>query len=417
MAGRSCRAPARSRRRKGRCLRSTFPCPNSLTKALEAPKCLDLSLPKANFPELRLPTGGTIKGIADITKGIPSDCSMNISLALQVAPIMASMECLLKVLKFLGVLIGVFKDLSSGNVAGIPSGLGKIAEAGGDVAECIGMVISPAIPFGQFIKDLILMIVKMLKCLLGSLKSVVEVLDGLELEISSAAQNGNDALAAQLQCAKENAMTAADGAMQAIDPIATILCAGRAVLRAHAGRADDPASAARLGWFHRQPEKGDHEPRGDRPRARGHRGEHPAMSAPFASPQSQPRAFLGKGLAFPLTVTPQGRLASASGEAKVEQSIWLILSTALGERVMRPDLGCAAHNELFGPASSATIVRIVDQVRRCLTEQEPRIAVLEVTAELSASDQNVLLIRIDYQLRNNNAMTNLVYPFFIREGV
>lgn len=141
------------------------------------------------------------------------------------------------------------------------------------------------------------------------------------------------------------------------------------------------------------------------------------MTATFTSTRPAPRAFLGKGLAFPLAVTRQGRLASASGEVKVEQSIWLILSTALGERVMRPALGCAAHNELFGPASSATVVRIVDQVRRCLTEQEPRIAVLDVTAELPTSDRNVLLIRIDYRLRSNNAMTNLVYPFFIREGV
>ncbi len=130
-----------------------------------------------------------------------------------------------------------------------------------------------------------------------------------------------------------------------------------------------------------------------------------------------PRAFLGQGLGFPIGVTPRGRLALASGEAKVEQSIWLILSTALGERLMRPDLGCAAHNELFGPATAATIARIKDQVRRCLTAYEPRIAVLDVTAEQSVSEPNVLMIRIDYRLRSNNAMTNLVYPFFIREGV
>lgn len=200
-----------------------IPLPESLTEALKEPQCADLRLPKASFPELRLPTGGTIKGIADVTKGIPSDCSMNVSLALQVAPIMASMECLLKVLKFLGVLIDTFKELSSGDPFAIPAGLLKIADAGEDVAKCIGMVVAPAIPFGQFIKDLLLMIAKMLKCLLQSLKSVVELLDGLELEIATAAQNGNDALAAQLECAKENAMLAADGAMQSIDPIATIL--------------------------------------------------------------------------------------------------------------------------------------------------------------------------------------------------
>jgi phage baseplate assembly protein W len=141
------------------------------------------------------------------------------------------------------------------------------------------------------------------------------------------------------------------------------------------------------------------------------------MIAPGAPVRPEPRAFLGRGVAFPLAVTPQGRLALASGEAKVEQSIWLILSTALGERVMRPTLGCAAHDELFGPATGTTIVRILDQVRRCLTQQEPRIAVLDVTGERAGTDGTALLIRIDYQIRANNAITNLVYPFFIREGV
>src|SRR5690606_28391603 len=148
-----------------------IPLPESLTEALKEPQCADLRLPKASFPELRLPTGGTIKGIADVTKGIPNDCSMNVSLALQVAPIMASMECLLKVLKLLGVLIDTFKELSSRDPFALPAGLLKIADAGDDVAKCIGMVVSPAIPFGQFMKDLLLMIAKMLKCLLQSLKS------------------------------------------------------------------------------------------------------------------------------------------------------------------------------------------------------------------------------------------------------
>lgn len=135
---------------------------------------------------------------------------------------------------------------------------------------------------------------------------------------------------------------------------------------------------------------------------------------PFVPPA---RAFLGAGLAFPLSVTPQGKLAVANGEAKVEQSIWFILSTALGERVMRPQLGCAAHNELFAPGSESTIVRIVDQARRCLTEQEPRIEVLGIQWELAGGQDNILLLRIDYQLRANNAIMNLVYPFYVREGI
>lgn len=137
--------------------------------------------------------------------------------------------------------------------------------------------------------------------------------------------------------------------------------------------------------------------------------------APASTPP--PRAFLGKGLAFPLGVGAHGRIATASGEAKVEQSIWLLLSTALGERVMRPALGCAAHDALFEPSNPTTIARIVDQVRRALVSQEPRIDVLNVAGETQASAPGVLLIRIDYRVRGNNAMTNLVYPFFVAEGM
>lgn len=196
-----------------------IPLPDALTEALASPKCLDLSLPKPNLPSLTLPSGGKIQAICDITKGIPSDCSMNVNLMLQIAPIMASMECLLKVLKFLATLVEAFKSATS--PPKIITALGDIVKAGEDLIPCFGMPLGLTIP--PFIKDLLLLIIKMLKCIVQALKSVVDLLDGLELEISSAAQNGNDALAAQLECAKENGMLAAQGAMMAIDPIATVL--------------------------------------------------------------------------------------------------------------------------------------------------------------------------------------------------
>ncbi len=196
-----------------------IPLPDSLTEALATPQCLDLSLPKPNLPSLTLPSGGKIQAICDITKGIPSDCSMNVNLMLQIAPIMASMECLLKVLKFIATLIDVLKGIT--DPTKILTAFGDIIAAGEDLIPCFGMPLGLTIP--PFIKDLLLLIAKMLKCILQALKSVVELLDGLELEIASAAQNGNDALAAQLECAKENGMLAAQGTMMAIDPIATVL--------------------------------------------------------------------------------------------------------------------------------------------------------------------------------------------------
>jgi phage baseplate assembly protein W len=128
-----------------------------------------------------------------------------------------------------------------------------------------------------------------------------------------------------------------------------------------------------------------------------------------------PRAFRGSGLAFPLAVTPQGKLATAFDDTKVEQSIWLILSTAKQERVMRPDYGCGIHDLVFSPSSPQSIGQIVDELRRALVAQEPRIDVLDVTGEIPPGEAN-LLLRVDYRIRSNNALANVVYPFFITEG-
>jgi hypothetical protein len=134
------------------------------------------------------------------------------------------------------------------------------------------------------------------------------------------------------------------------------------------------------------------------------------------APLQPGRGFLGQGLAFPLRVTPHGRLATARAEAKIEQSVWLILSTALGERVMQPTYGCGAHDMLFEPNNPTSVGRLVDFVRQALTAQEPRIAVLDIEAETSDSDPSAVMVRIDYRIQENNSIANLVYPFFVREG-
>lgn len=129
------------------------------------------------------------------------------------------------------------------------------------------------------------------------------------------------------------------------------------------------------------------------------------------------RPFLGTGWKFPLQVTPSGSIATSSEEQKIEESILLVLSTAPGERLMLPDFGCGIHDLVFSPNNSSTVTTVVDLVRRALTKYEPRIDVIDVTAETSTEQRNLLLIRVDYRVRDNNAMANLVYPFFITEGV
>ena len=129
------------------------------------------------------------------------------------------------------------------------------------------------------------------------------------------------------------------------------------------------------------------------------------------------RAYLGQGLAFPLRVTAHGRLATARAEAKIEQSVWLIMASATGERVMRPSYGCGIHDMLFEPNNGSAQSRLADHVRQALSRQEPRIAVLDVTTDSSPSDPSAVLIRVDYRIHENNSIASVVYPYYVTEGM
>lgn len=126
--------------------------------------------------------------------------------------------------------------------------------------------------------------------------------------------------------------------------------------------------------------------------------------------------FIGTGGSFPFRPSPGGRLLWARGEAKIRQSIWLILSTAPGERLMRPEFGCGIHELVFEANGAALHGRLREQVREALLRFEPRIDVLDVRVEAPPESRRELHIHVDYRIRSNNALFNLVYPFFLNEG-
>lgn len=130
---------------------------------------------------------------------------------------------------------------------------------------------------------------------------------------------------------------------------------------------------------------------------------------------AETRQYLGVGWKFPLQVTTQGRMAGARYEQRVEESIYFILSTAKGERLMLPDFGCSIHELVFAPNNASTLSLAVQHVQRALVDQERRIDVLDVTVQTTDEQPNLLLIRVTYRVRANHAIGNLVYPFYLRE--
>ncbi|HVZ40993.1 MAG TPA: GPW/gp25 family protein [Candidatus Kapabacteria bacterium] len=128
-----------------------------------------------------------------------------------------------------------------------------------------------------------------------------------------------------------------------------------------------------------------------------------------------PREFLGTGWKFPVRVNARGGLSFVSHEQDIEESIWIVLGTAKGERLMEPAFGCGIHNYVFAPNDPSTRGAIAHEVHKSLSEYEPRIIVENVRVESVEGEENRLLIYVDYRVRSSNSKRNMVYPFYLTE--
>ncbi|HYN44633.1 MAG TPA: GPW/gp25 family protein [Candidatus Limnocylindrales bacterium] len=126
--------------------------------------------------------------------------------------------------------------------------------------------------------------------------------------------------------------------------------------------------------------------------------------------------FLGRGWKFPVMAdSATGGISMSEYEQDIKESIWIILSTSKGERVMRPDFGCGIHDLVFYPINTTTVNLIHNSIQEALTLWEPRIELNKLGVE-EKSDEGKLEISIDYRVRVTNNRFNLVYPFYLKEG-
>lgn len=127
-------------------------------------------------------------------------------------------------------------------------------------------------------------------------------------------------------------------------------------------------------------------------------------------------AFLGNGCHFPISVDGvTGRMKESSYEDNIKESIYLIIMTRKGERVMRPDFGCDIHQFLFDTVDYTMLMRMQQAVKDALLRWEPRIEEIEVKVQNQVEDDNALEISVNYRVRTTNSPFNLVFPFYLKE--
>lgn len=127
--------------------------------------------------------------------------------------------------------------------------------------------------------------------------------------------------------------------------------------------------------------------------------------------------FLGRGWKFPVQIDPMtGRVALSEFEQDVKESIYIILATAPGERVMRPEFGCGIHDLVFSPMSSVTLGLFESRVREAITRWEARVDILKLEIGIKDASRGKLEINLWCQVRDTNTEFNLVFPFYLTEG-
>lgn len=128
--------------------------------------------------------------------------------------------------------------------------------------------------------------------------------------------------------------------------------------------------------------------------------------------------FLGRGFAFPPRIdSATGQFVMVESEEDIRQSIYIILMTRLKERAMLPDFGCDLHEYIFELPDSDFEIRIGSEVREALMRYEPRIMNVSVEVDTRDLPNGTVYLNINYTVRATNNPNNLVFPYYLVEGV
>jgi phage baseplate assembly protein W len=128
-----------------------------------------------------------------------------------------------------------------------------------------------------------------------------------------------------------------------------------------------------------------------------------------------PSDIIGVGWKFPIRVNAKGGISYSGGPDRIQDAIWIILSTSLGERQMRETFGAGVNDYVFQSNSDLVRAQLAAAVSSALAQWEPRITQVNVSVQQGTEPSQVLIV-IDYQIRSTNELFNLVYPLYLQEG-
>ena len=127
-------------------------------------------------------------------------------------------------------------------------------------------------------------------------------------------------------------------------------------------------------------------------------------------------SFLGTGWAFPPTFQKWANsVEMLSGEEDIQNSLKILLSTEVGERIMHPTFGCDLSKLLFEPLDTTLKAYMKNLISDSILYFEPRIKMNDVKLE-AKTEEGYIQITVEYTVRSTNSRNNIVYPYYLKEG-
>ena len=127
-------------------------------------------------------------------------------------------------------------------------------------------------------------------------------------------------------------------------------------------------------------------------------------------------SFLGTGWRFPVQFNKvTGTADMLSDEDDIQNSLQVLLSTRVGERIMQPAYGCNMDVLLFESINESLITYVKDLVFTAIYYFEPRISPDNVSVQATA-EEGLIMVEVAYTTRSTNSRNNLVFPFYLDEG-
>lgn len=128
------------------------------------------------------------------------------------------------------------------------------------------------------------------------------------------------------------------------------------------------------------------------------------------------KSFLGKGWSFPPSFIKGIGVGMSADDEDIRQSLSILFSTTPGERIFNFEYGCNIRQWVFEKIDLSVKTLIIENIKKAVLFFEPRINVVKIDIEIKNATEGIMWINIDYEIKQTNSRSNMVYPFYLKEA-